>query len=159
MQDQWLAKVKEGREHTMVGLTVQQVYGGRLSPRALACIVSFAVGGDNEHVQSCLSQHRVATALPQPLAAGALVKKSRVGEGALQPRLALVSYALALSVFAGRMRSSVQSKDGRRKAYEPLRDALGRAEVRAESASGGKCPCVWLRGYFGFLRGRCGPRG
>jgi hypothetical protein len=178
MQAQWLARVVEGCAHARVGLTLRGAFGGGLSTRMLLHVMGYVFGGTLAHLQSCISTGRVAaarglatqTAVALPVVDGATVaadaagavpaaKRAEVGDTGrgglheqeqLSPKLALVSYALALAATpAPQPVGSGSTGVTGAKARQHLQAALAR--LAAESAEGG---CEWLRAYCDFLQRR-----
>jgi hypothetical protein len=154
MQGQWLTKVKEGCAQARVGLTLQLVCQGRLSPSILVQVLGFAFGETHAHSLACVSTKKIAM---NTLAVCVAQQDggASMQDGGCPPRLMLVSHELALLVTPPPYIPSP--------ATEQQREAI--AQLTMEDG------CPWLSGYCGFLLRRhpapgsqggdvpaCGPR-
>jgi ankyrin repeat protein len=132
MHVQWLLKVKKGCEEARLGLTVRGIHSGKFSLSVLMRIMGFVFGGTKAHLRSCVSSGRLSNVMMTVV----------TGQGTMHqgpaPRLALMSYALALQI----------TPTG---PHEELHDGGLAVLLTSEE-------CVWLQGYLHFLQQRHLPR-
>jgi ankyrin repeat protein len=130
MQAQWLRKAKEGCEDARVGLTVRSMHNGRFSVSVLMHIMEFVFRGTKARLRSCISNGRLSNVM--------MTGKEAIHSGPA-PRLALMSYALALQI-------TPTGPDG-----ELHDEGLAVLLTSEEDPDDG---CVWLQDYLQFLQQR-----